>query len=554
LSLAAAAALLLVIGVRVCYVFSHHVNGDEPQHLHVVWAWTQGLLPYRDVFDNHTPLFHLLMAPLFAAFGERADILIPMRLAMIPLFLGMLALTYRIGRTLFSRAVGFWAAILTGLFPLFFLTTVEFRPDNLWTVLWLLALAIAISGPFSPARSWLLGLVLGAAVSVSMKTVTLLAGLGVAAVSVAYLEHRRGRLPIERLFRHLWRGALGFLSIPGALVLLFAWHGALGSMYYGVVQHNLVPGLDHWNEGFREDILLVSPLPFLAWLAPWPGRGADEPLAIPKVLILLTTVFSSVLIYAFWPLLTPQDLLPIAPLVMVFIAALLVRLRRVRPRLPALGLRWPVIALVLPAAIATAESASLLSREPPVENRTAELEQILQEVLELTGPQDFVMDLKGGTVFRRRPFYFALETITRARISLGLIADTIPEELVATRTCVATEDNWWFPPKGRRFLQEHYIPVGHLRVVGERLGPPEGTDGIAFDIAVPARYALVQTAGPVKGGWLDGKPYLGPSALRPGRHVFRPPAGTVAPLAVVWARAVAHGLSPFSPAVERARL
>jgi prolipoprotein diacylglyceryltransferase len=43
--LVAAAALLLVIGARVCYVFTHRVNGDEPQHLHVVWAWTQGLLP-----------------------------------------------------------------------------------------------------------------------------------------------------------------------------------------------------------------------------------------------------------------------------------------------------------------------------------------------------------------------------------------------------------------------------------------------------------------------------------------------------------------------------
>jgi hypothetical protein len=494
------------------------------------------------------------MAPLFAALGERADILIPMRLAMIPLFLGMLALTYWIGRTLFSRVVGFWAAVLTGLFRLFFLTTVEFRPDNLWTVLWLLALALAISGTFGPARTWLVGLVLGAAVSVSMKTVTLLAGLGVAAASVAYLEHRRGRLPIDTIFRHLWRGALAFLSIPATLVLLFAWHGALGSMYYGVVQHNLVPGLGHWDEGFREGIVLVSPLPFLAWLAPWPGRWAGEPLAFHKILILLTTVFSSVLMYAFWPLFTPQDLLPIAPLVMVFIAALLVGLRRVGPRSPALRLRWPVIALLLPAAIATAESVSLLSREPPVENRTAELEQTLQEVLGLTGPRDFVMDLKGGAVFRRRPFYFALETITRARISLGLIADIIPEDLVANRTCVATHDNWWFPPRGRRFLQEHYVPVGHLRVVGERLGPPEGTDGIAFDIVIPARYAIVQAAGPVKGGWLDGKPYLGPSSLAPGRHVFRPPAGTVAPLAVVWDRAVAHGLSPFSPAVERARL
>jgi hypothetical protein len=546
--------LLVVIGARACYVFTHHVNGDEPQHLHVVWAWTQGLLPYRDVFDNHSPLFHLIMAPLFAAIGERADILTLMRFAMIPLFLGMLAVTYWIGRILFSRAVGFWAAILTGLFPLFFLTTVEFRPDNLWAVLWLLALAIAISGTVSPARSWLVGLVLGAAISVSMKTVALLAGLAGAAVTVAYLEYRRGRVPVEHLSRHLWWGILGLLSIPAALVLLFAWRGALSAMYYGVVQHNLVPGLGRWNQGFREDLLLISPLPLLALLARRGGRSPGAPLEARRALMLLTAVLSSAIMYVLWPILTPQDLLPIAPLAMVFIAALLLKLRPIRPRPTGLKLGWPAMALLLPAILATAESISLLRREPPVENRTAEFEQMLQEVLALTNREDFVMDLKGGSIFRKRPFYFALETITRARISQGLIADTISRDLVATRTCVASDDNSWFPPQGRRFLQQTYIPVGHLRVVGEMLEPARGADAIAFDIAIPARYDIVQASGPVRGGLLDGKPYLGPSSLGAGRHVFRLPAATSAvPLAVVWARAVERGLSPFSAAAERAR-
>ena len=37
------------------YVLHHRVNTDEPQHLHVAWSVAQGLLPYRDVFDNHSP-------------------------------------------------------------------------------------------------------------------------------------------------------------------------------------------------------------------------------------------------------------------------------------------------------------------------------------------------------------------------------------------------------------------------------------------------------------------------------------------------------------------
>src|ERR1700676_214435 len=49
-------------------------NSDEPQHLHVVWAWANGMLPYKDVFDNHSPLFQAISAPLFALLGKRADI------------------------------------------------------------------------------------------------------------------------------------------------------------------------------------------------------------------------------------------------------------------------------------------------------------------------------------------------------------------------------------------------------------------------------------------------------------------------------------------------
>src|SRR6185503_7401017 len=77
-----AAALLLAL--RIYCALTLAMNSDEPQHLHVVWAWTQGLLPYRDVFDNHSPLFQLLCAPLLAWLGERADIVALMRLAMIP--------------------------------------------------------------------------------------------------------------------------------------------------------------------------------------------------------------------------------------------------------------------------------------------------------------------------------------------------------------------------------------------------------------------------------------------------------------------------------------
>ena len=81
-------AALILLGaatlLRLPYIFHYRINSDEPQHLHVVWGWTRGLLQYRDVSDNHSPLFHLLMAPLLALIGERPDAVVLMRFAIDP--------------------------------------------------------------------------------------------------------------------------------------------------------------------------------------------------------------------------------------------------------------------------------------------------------------------------------------------------------------------------------------------------------------------------------------------------------------------------------------
>jgi hypothetical protein len=55
----AAGAFGILALLRVAYVFREGFNSDEPQHLHIVWGWTRGLVQYRDLFDNHMPLFHL---------------------------------------------------------------------------------------------------------------------------------------------------------------------------------------------------------------------------------------------------------------------------------------------------------------------------------------------------------------------------------------------------------------------------------------------------------------------------------------------------------------
>src|SRR5207302_6294629 len=113
-----------------------------------------GFVQYRDIFDNHMPLFQLLCAPVLGVMGEHARDLYWMRLLMLPLYLVSLWATYHIGAKVFSQRVGLWSAILVGSFSEFHLCTTEFRTDNLWLTLWLLCLVVVAGGddPGSPGR------------------------------------------------------------------------------------------------------------------------------------------------------------------------------------------------------------------------------------------------------------------------------------------------------------------------------------------------------------------------------------------------------------------
>jgi hypothetical protein len=156
------------------------------------------------------------------------------------------------------------------------------------------------------------------------------------------------------------------------------------------------------------------------------------------------------------------------------------------------------------------------------------------------------MDLKGQSVFRNRPYYYALETMTLERMARGLIADTIPERLIETRTCVAPSDIKGFPPRARGFLEDRYVVVGTWRVAGSLLVPDaEGADRPrSFETAIPARYAVMGAEGPAR-GMLDGAPCDRPRDLAPGRHEYRPADGE-GPVAVLWAQAADRGFTPFA--------
>ena len=268
------AVLVLILALRALCIHALRWHSDEPQHLHVVWGWATGRLLYREVFDNHSPLFAWLFSPLFRLVGERDDIVDVMRWFMLPLLLVSLWCIYTLWKTAFSRRIGVWAVIFSGLFPVWFFMMAQFRTDVLWTTLWLVVLVILVTGRLSPRRTFFAGLMLGATFAVSMKsTIMLLTILVSGVLTLAFIgwsrRRERGPWPLKEISLLLGAGLAGLIMIPSAFILYFAAKGALPDMYYCVIQHNLVGvhGVERILRRARAWQSLFIPLTLIAAIA-----------------------------------------------------------------------------------------------------------------------------------------------------------------------------------------------------------------------------------------------------------------------------------------------
>jgi len=528
--------------LRLLYTLHHPIDSDEPQHLHVVWGWTQGLVQYRDVFDNHAPLFHMLMAPFVGLIGERADALTYARWLMLPFVVVTIWATYRIGQALWSKRVGLWAGAMTGVVPSFLLTSTEFRADDLWMACWLSSLVVLLTGKLTSRRGLLVGFLLGATAATSLKSVLLILALIMAGAITLGIAHRSGdRFSPARAWRALAPMVLGFVILPTLLVVAFWRWGALDALYYCTVRHNIVPGLGLWRTAplrlliFPASLFILFPLG-IGMLRPQP----TDPLHRNRVLLILTTGFYLTLLESYWPLITREDFLPWTPMAVLLVVAAVesarVWLQKTRP----VGARAGWNSAVLPAALATClitASCSQITWRDTDKKETG----LLQAVLHVTRPGEPIMDLKGESVFRPRPYYYALEGVTKWRLAMGLLPDRIASDVVRTRTHFAAPDNCFYPPAARRFLNAHFVSAGPLRVLGADLGCdsiPTGTPR-RFDVSYAEQFA-VMADGRAAGGTLDGVRYRKPTLLRPGSHWYRPLLGE-RHVQVVWREALQRG-------------
>ena len=423
----------VVIVLKGVAIFHFRADSDETQHAHVVWGWATGQLQYRDLFDNHMPLFQVVMSPFMRVLGERADILIWLRLAMLPFYAASVWCVYKLAALLFNARVAAWTALYSAVWFQFFYTSTEFRPDDMWAALWLGSLLVAVGGKFTVRRAFLLGVLLGLTFSVSMKTVALVLALipaGIIALSLVWAADPKSISTIAVTSR-LLASVAGMLVAPLAIVLYFASENAFWIMYYCVIRHNMVPGLKKWgsNPLFRWTFPAAVPL-LIAYAFLIRRQCRDISLAARRIVVILAPLLYLPILVSYWPEVTREDALPYAPLLPLAPVPLIYLLWAGWPRLKNAPMLW---SFILPLAGAC-EILGTCHAQNLHNNRLGVMTHSIRDVLMLTHRDDYVMDDKGEYIFRPRPTYWVFEPLTVIRICSGSITEDLPARLEETGT------------------------------------------------------------------------------------------------------------------------
>lgn len=478
--------------VRLVFTFLHRVDSDEPQHLHVAWAWSRGLVQYRDVFDNHFPLLHLLFAPLMPLMPESSDVFLLARLAITPLAIACAWLVYKLGAPLIGTRAAATAALLFSVMPPWLPKSVEFRNDTLWIFFWLVSLTLIVARkrPMYIAA----GIAAALCLLASVKALPL------------FLAHALALIPRRNDLSGMAAARMaGGAAIPLAAIacLMFAL-GAFDEMLYGTLLFNASLPVDAVRRiGGALAFAVVAPA--LALRGPRLLTNGDS----VALHLRLFAVWYTIVVLCFWPIVTPRDLLPLVPLGAIAVAGS--RVGRATP-----------VGVIMVAILCSVWHAELWTTPDRARHR------FVDAAAHLTTRDEYVFDFKGDAVFRRRPVYYIYDIVGRTLTSEGMLPDLGPEQIVAHGCCVAIRDSARIPERTRAFLNQHFVDAGAVRVCGATVR--NGT----FTIAVPQRYAV--SGADHASISIDGTPYTGPRFLKPGRHTLTNAGNRNA--TVLWWRAV----------------
>ena len=546
LALWAAVVVLLAWGLVFRWGLARRqpLDFDEFHHLHVAWCWTQGLIPYRDFWDNHPPLMHLLLACLQPIRGETVETLFVWRLAAFGMAVAVLAATFVLARRVFDSATGLAAVALLACVQVFTDKTVEVRPDLgmiLFCVLtvWLVLRAMDGKSRRARAANWAAaGVCFGLATLFSTKSLMAAVALAVGLVGLALCRWSRRlrsglgcggaqecpRGQVLGIARGLGWALLGFCLPVAPVVVFFAGHGLLAEMLRFTVLENVgypdrfsaVRSLGPvWSTPVALTFGLGLLLAGIGQFRKWARRDAS--------LVLLIVAVVLVIEYGF---IMPAPYAHSVCLPLVFLAVFGGWVLRsaiglvTRPRMSAVAAWGGGAGAVLILVAGMADSLVRLGLSH--QGDAAELHRQLaltSRVLELTGTDDAVFSDAPVAVFRRQAcFYPTLYYGVLDRYRRGEIKPSIAEDLrrVGCALVVTSFPPRLIPPDDERFVQTHFVQIEpQLYVPGRSFSPEElGRGPVVFEVVTPGVYTIDAATDVL----VDGEPVTTEVRLERGNH------------------------------------
>ncbi|MDE2027579.1 MAG: hypothetical protein KGK03_06840 [Candidatus Omnitrophica bacterium] len=122
------------------------IDEDEIEHLHCSWLVAQGLIPFRDFWQHHSPLLWVVLAPIMGLLKPSVEVFEYSRILSFAVFLLSAWIGWQIAKAVWRRPnFSLYLLVLTGLFfyGLFF----QIRPDLFMLFFSLLGIRLVLMIP-----------------------------------------------------------------------------------------------------------------------------------------------------------------------------------------------------------------------------------------------------------------------------------------------------------------------------------------------------------------------------------------------------------------------
>ncbi len=212
----------------------HAISWDEIEFFRATKWIGEGRVPFRDFWEHHLPLQWILFAPIarWFATGPGVSAIVILRIAQLPLWIGIVVMLLRAMRGDVSETWSRWSA-LTLVFstPYFTNAALEYRLDHVGNFLYIAALVLVLHRT-SATRTIAFGALMSMAVLANMRLAPLVV---VTAVLILFWDapERRWRWSPKTLAM-----TLGVVFVVGAFLTWLRFTGAWARFFAGVIDYN----------------------------------------------------------------------------------------------------------------------------------------------------------------------------------------------------------------------------------------------------------------------------------------------------------------------------